>query len=151
MKIITTLLFLVFLTGCSAQGTIGTKQAAQTPSSTADDLPFLVYSRSGGFAGVNESWEIYSDGRVISKNGEVKMTSPEAARELLEQIHTADLLGLSQTNPKPVVCADCFTIELTLNNEGKQIHLSVVPESKDADPVAVLLVETVQNYIKSAH
>jgi hypothetical protein len=174
MKFITLFFLLVFLTGCAAQTPDGPKQAGPTPSqapsltsspstrltasatisptarATVEDFPFLVYTRSGGFAGVNETWEIFSDGRVLSDKGDLKMISPAAAQALLEQMRAVDLAKLSQKSPTSEVCADCFMVELTLNDGGKQIHISIIPESTNADPIAVKLVGTVQKTINSA-
>jgi hypothetical protein len=144
MKKFILLVCLVLLTACTAQD-----KPAQSTSS-AKDVPFLTYTRSGGLVGVNESWEIFRDGRVISKKGEEKQASAEDARALLEQLRKADLVEMSKITPSPQTCADCFTIELFFQDGGKEIHLSIIPESTDAMPAAVKLVGMVQEFVTSA-
>ena len=144
MKKIFALICLLFLTACSAL----TNPPASTDS--AKNVPFLTYTRSGGFAGVNESWKIYNDGRVVAENGAEKQADPQAVQELLEQVGKTDLAGLSKITPIPGVCADCFNIELVFNDGGRETRLSVVPESQSADPAAVNVVDMVQKVIDSA-
>jgi hypothetical protein len=138
---------LLMLSACSPANT-GTEKSG---SPTQENAPFLVYTRSGGFAGVNEKWSLYTDGRIVPEKGEARQATPQAAQALLDQFLKADLSKLSTNNQKPDVCADCFTVELTLNSGGKRFSLSVVPESAEADPTATALANAVQQYIDSAH
>jgi hypothetical protein len=138
------LVYLVFLTACTAQGN------SIKSTDSAKDVPFLTYTRSGGFAGVNESWELYSDGRVTSNKGDKKLAKAEDAQALQEQLRKADLAAMSKTTPSPQNCADCFTIELVWQEDGQESHLTIIPESPDAMPAAISLVESVQEYVTTA-
>jgi hypothetical protein len=143
MKKFILLVALVFLTACTAQDN------SIKSTDSAKEIPFLTYTRSGGFAGVNESWEFYSDGRMVSNKGEEKQAAAEDAQALMEQLRKADLAAMSKITPSPQNCADCFTIELIWQDGGEEIRLSIVPESSDAMPAAVNLVGLVQKYVNA--
>jgi len=144
MKKIASLFILLLLAACSPLG----RPAESTDS--PKDIVILTYTRSGGFAGVSENWTIYADGHMVSQKGEQKQADPDALKQLQEQLQKADFAALSRKTPAPGTCADCFNIELVWNNGNDTFRLSVVPESQDADPDAVRLVNLVQDMIQSA-
>ena len=140
MKKILWMVWVLLLSGCAALNPTGGKSNGEATA----DIPFLTYQRTGGFAGVNETWKIYFDGRLESGSGETKQLPAEVTESLLSQIQKADMGSLAKNSQTPDNCADCFTIQLTFHDEGKTTQLTVVPESSSADPKAVELVETIQ-------
>lgn len=126
-------LCLFFLTACAASET----------GMDRKDLPFLTYTRSGGFAGISETWEMYADGRLIPREGTARTAETKAALALLEQLRVADLPNLARKTPAGQNCADCFIVELVFRDGSEEIRLTVTPESPDALPDAVAVVQAV--------
>ena len=114
MKKFILLVYLVFLTACAAQGN------SIKSTDSAKDVPFLTYTRSGGFAGVNESWEFYSDGRMVSNKGEEKKAAAEDAQALMEQLRKADLAAMSKITPSPQNCATASRLNWSGKMAGKK-------------------------------
>ncbi|MBN1179218.1 MAG: hypothetical protein JXD18_08405 [Anaerolineae bacterium] len=46
----------------------------------------IVYHRSGGFVGSDDTWYVYADGQVVASDGETWRTSPERVAELVGEI-----------------------------------------------------------------
>ena len=94
---------------------------SQSPESIPDepqvDLPpgaVIVYRQSGGFAGLNEEWTIYADGRVTAKDGSQWQASPEGVSDLLYTIKSLGFFKIEASHVSIVPCCDRFSYELTV-------------------------------------
>lgn len=114
---------------------------------TGKDLPFLVYERSGGIAGVSVKWEFFSDGTVISGDGKEKKLDSATLQSLQAMFQMANMEKLTQAaTPQP--CADCFLVTLTWIDSGKTWRITLVPEAQNADTAALKLIESVENALR---
>jgi hypothetical protein len=74
----------------------------------------IVYRQSGGFAGLDEEWTIYADGRVIARDGSEWQSSPEQVSDLLYTIKSLGFFKLDAVPVSIVPCCDRFYYELSV-------------------------------------
>ena len=115
------IIFGIILSACAPSKTNSTPSApTQPPVASATNgsvkltpsLPggaVILYHRSGGIAGLDEIYTIYSDGRITIGNEKEWQVSPQAVQRLLEQIEQAGFFQAEQTGPVRVPCCDRFT------------------------------------------
>ncbi len=105
-----------------------------TPTAeTAEEI--IIFARSGGYAGLNEEWTIYSDGRVINQTGAVWQTTPQAVTQLQTDIINSGFLELEENYLPKDPCCDRFTYTLTLIVAGETYQTTTIdatPTTPDA-------------------
>jgi hypothetical protein len=99
-------------------GTTPTQNLNQ-PAPTLPDVPVIEYHLSGGIQGLDETYMIYSDGRITSPVGGEWTVPPEEAQQLLAQIEQTGLFGSNQSGPRTVPCCDRFSYTLKVRFDGK--------------------------------
>lgn len=164
-KIILSLLviLILLLTGCvSRSPAAGESGSAETPGDPQDDVisrspevempegAVVIFRRSGGFAGVNEEWVIYADGRVKSSQGEEWQADPAAVGDLLAQIDGYDFFSLRSQYIPANPCCDLFSYELIVNDRGR-VHLVATVDGADAPEGLQLALQAVQEFIENSH
>ena len=92
-------------------------EAMPTPS--AQDEAVIEFHRSGGFAGISESWAIYADGRIVPSDGSVQHMSPDQVTALVEEISDAGFFDLADSYLPKNTCCDMFFYEITVRHEGQ--------------------------------
>ena len=133
---------MVLLSAC------GPRQAA-TPASpspmastdpAAANTPALVLRRSGGFAGVLQEWQVFSDGRVLIREGQQQEASlqvpAQAVAELLTWLDGSGFFSAQIPTPNPdETCCDRFLYELTASYNGQTNSVVVLdtPENLPGD------------------
>lgn len=88
------------------------EEAGEMPASFANAA--IVHERSGGFAGIQESWAIFLDGTVLSRDGKKGQLPPAEVSDLLRQIEAAGFFGWQQAYLPSTLCCDRFTYRLTV-------------------------------------
>lgn len=85
----------------------------------------IIFERSGGLAGIQETWRFYGDGRVIREQ-RMREAGSAQARVAIEHIERAarhlveaGFLELADEYMPTNRCCDRFTYRLTLVYEGK--------------------------------
>lgn len=73
---------------------------------------------SGGFAGVDETWVLESDGTVFGPNGYTGAIGPEVRAVLEAAVDAADFFDLDDEYLPDDLCCDRFLYELTLTRAG---------------------------------
>lgn len=153
------ILLALLLAGCQSRANANKPESKRildeaTPAGTDDSLeiskldtqtkdPVIIIQRSGGFAGVNEQWSYYLDGRIvkeyIDQTKPIETFSVEAAQVItqLEALKTAGFFDMRASSSKGMLnkCKDCFTYSLTATSDGKTnaITFQEVPgDTKDA-------------------
>ncbi|MFQ5612323.1 MAG: hypothetical protein ACE5H9_09345 [Anaerolineae bacterium] len=103
----------------------------------------IRFQRSGGFAGLNEQWIIYRDGRVDGPGGERRRVTPEEVQMLLETIHAAGFFDLRESYVPLDTCCDRFFYTLTVQFGGKTKTVNTL----DASPTQPEELTRVMNAI----
>jgi hypothetical protein len=156
MKPITIILScaIVILAGCS------TSQAAtpQTPSATnaAENVPAetsqevqIMLRKTGGFAGVDESWTVTPDGRITTSDGR---TGQVGAAELSNAVAELEKLGFFKMQasymPKDT-CCDRFTYQLDVTVNGMPHSVTVLEAAPETPAEFWQALETVNSLLAS--
>ncbi len=90
---------------------------------TATQEPVIVFSQEGGFAGIQNIWLIYADGRVEAPEGREFQLAPATVESLLTEIEEIGFFDLNQ--PKQAdICCDRFTYTLLVRHGGQENEIS---------------------------
>lgn len=133
MKKLFNLLFgvaLLVLVGCAAAPTL-------TPPNSQD--PIVVYHRSGGFAGVDETWSIYADGRVQYAGrgtGSTGQLTADQLSSLFATLRSIDFTSIKDSYIGADTCCDRFIYELTINLDGKTKSIKTI-DAAEGEPAAL--------------
>jgi hypothetical protein len=100
-----------------------------------DVAPVITFARSGGFAGIEEEWQIYGDGRIVNERGQTWQTEDQEVTQLLEDIGATSFLQLEGSYMPKNSCCDRFTYVLTVIIEGETQQVTTIdaaPNTPDA-------------------
>ena len=136
------LVVLLSLTACVPAGT-PTPTATHSPSPLASPLEAspasqeisVVYHRSGGFAGTDDTWKIAADG-AVSHQGQTagapeRLTGTQMA-ELAEAVRAANFMSLEESYVPKDICCDRYLYEITVILAGQTKTVRTL----DASPTA---------------
>ncbi|MBE2267329.1 MAG: hypothetical protein IAE80_03795 [Anaerolinea sp.] len=93
---------------------VGTMQAPDAPPFAFDRV---LFTQTGGLAGVNIQIDVYADGRVI-RNGTESRASEDAITNLNRLLEAINIFNLSGQFMSPGAAADAFTYSLTVVKGG---------------------------------
>ena len=135
------LLSLLALMGCAAIPAAATATPASEPSPAIEaaavgDEVVLVFRRGGGIAGVDESWTMYGDGRVVDASGTETNVDDAAVAALVEQARSAGFFEQQLSPPKMSSCRDCFTYQLTISAAEQKNSISF-EDAQDGVPDSI--------------
>jgi hypothetical protein len=103
----------------------------------------IIFHRGGGFAGVDERWIIYPDGRIEGPAGEQRQVKPEQVQALLETIQAAGFFDLDNSYVPLNTCCDRFTYAITVQVGDKTKTVRTI----DASPTQPEQLTTIINAI----
>ena len=90
--------------------------------------------KTGGFAGVDESWQIAADGHITTSEGETGQVSTSDLNAAVEQLAAAGFFELQDFYVPQDTCCDRFTYQLTVTVDGKPHSVAILeaaPETPD--------------------
>lgn len=142
-------LLLIGLAGCAtltSPSVSPTSQASPLASPLTTPTPnnWLVrYHRSGGFAGFDETWFIYSDGRVehVGKGSgrSIQLTSDQITA-LVGALRTTGFMALKDSYVPKNQCCDRFLHEITVSLDGQQKTVQTLDAAPDEPPALTNLI-----------
>jgi hypothetical protein len=145
------LLLVLLLAACQASEASGDVESSSGGPSIASQLDeesaeggfevasvaevVLIYTRSGGIAGVDETYEFYTDGHIrVTKSGQVSelRVADDEVTALLAELEAAGVFELPAQSKLPGVGADLMHHTLTIpQQEGKPMTVSMTDGSAD--------------------
>ncbi len=148
-KVIILFFIALFLGSCaggaqpttSGKGGIDTpspQSGTETPSPAPDSSsPVIRMEKSGGIAGIHNTWTIYADGRAFS--GSQALTSIPAGQvtSTLAEIQNLGFFEMQDDYLPGSTCADCFQYRITIHAGG--VSKTVTALDGDAHTPAKLL------------
>lgn len=154
------ILLILLLTAC---GPASARPALETQPPSPAELPStrvlsgsdklggaaVVYERSGGFAGISETWNIYPDGRIVSPQGHEYTVPPERVSSLLSEIESLGFFEMSDTSGRFSACRDCFTYRITVNNDGQVRAVTAVDAATDTPAEFWQILERIRDLVAS--
>ena len=132
------LLAIAALAGCSSpqistEALPGeTKSPNDESGETGKDL-LIVLKRSGGLAGVDESWRISADGRILASDGKASQVSADSIRAAVEALDSLGFFELNSSYMPLDTCCDRFTYQLSVTANGKT-HVVTALEGAQETP-----------------
>lgn len=134
-------LLVIALVGCAASPTL-------TPPNSND--PIVVYHRSGGFGGFDETWSIYADGRVEHAgrgSGQASQLTPDRVNGLITAIRSIDLTSIQDSYVGSDTCCDRFIYDLTITLDDRTKSIKTIDGAED-EPVALThLLTTIDDLV----
>ncbi|MCA9919109.1 MAG: hypothetical protein KC445_14205 [Anaerolineales bacterium] len=121
--------------------------ATATPSPTATFAPntAVIFKRSGGVLGLEESWVIFADGPVESNTTIEPSLSAEDVNYLLDNLDSVGFFDLGGSYLPEDTCCDRFFYEITAVQDTT-FHtvttLEATPDMPEALQQAIKLIET---------
>ncbi|MCB0000385.1 MAG: hypothetical protein KDE56_31685 [Anaerolineales bacterium] len=107
----------------------------------------ILYQKSGGFAGVTESWWVYENGRLRDKAGNEWQLPAEDVAAFLANSKT---LGLTQMEPTYIpdgFCCDQFVYSLIVR-QGDGIYQTTTADGVETAPQALFqLIEEISTLV----
>jgi hypothetical protein len=149
-------LFLPFLSGCNVEtahapedemDVIEELVATPTAAATATFMPntAVIFKRSGGLAGLDEEWIIFTDGRIETNS---TIQSQLTAEEVEQLLHSLEVLGFFELEgsylPKDT-CCDRFLYEITAvqaSEDQTVVTLESTPDMPEALQQTLRLLQT---------
>jgi hypothetical protein len=92
----------------------------------------IIYQRSGGFAGISESWAFYPDGRVISNDGSEFRLSAEQISLLLTEIEDLGFFEMSGSSSLFSDCRDCFNHQVSVRSGDRVNKINITDGATDS-------------------
>jgi hypothetical protein len=109
----------------------------------------IVYERSGALAGISERWTIYTDGRIVSDQGQEYSVPPERVSSLLSEIESLGFFEMSDTSGRFSPCRDCFTYRITVSNHGRVRAVMAVDAATDTPAEFWQILERITDLVAS--
>lgn len=124
---------------------------ALTPPNSTD--PIVVYHRSGGFGGFDETWSIYADGRIDHSGrgaGQAGQLTPDRVNSLIAALRSIDLASIKDSYLGSDTCCDRFVYELTITLDGKTKSITTI-DAAEGEPVGVTQLLSAINLAVNQH
>jgi hypothetical protein len=94
----------------------------------------IIFHRGGGFAGVNEQWTIYRDGRITANDGREWQITADQVEQLLIDIEALGFFELNDTYMPLDTCCDRFTYEVTVHKDNKANTVTTIDAAPNVPP-----------------
>lgn len=144
------ILALPFLSGCTVETAHAPVEGIEESPTTAPTATFVpdtavIFKRSGGIAGLNEQWTIFTDGTVETNSATQPELSAEAVEQLLNSLESGGFFELESSYLPDDTCCDRFLYELTAVQDTS-FHtvttLEATPDMPEALQQALRLIQT---------
>ncbi len=113
---------------------------------TPSDQIIIDYRREGGILPLTDEWRLFSDGRFQGLDDKIYRLDKETYLNLLQ---TCKRIAKSYSSPPDQTCADCYSVTLKLNCDGKMKTISAI-EGKPGTPVYIIeLLTTIRRTIST--
>lgn len=89
----------------------------------------LIFNRSGGFAGLDQQWVIYADGRIEQPDGQLLQVDSTQIQTLIDTIRAANFFDLSDSYIPLDNCCDRFTYAITVQLNGQRKTVSTTDDA----------------------
>jgi hypothetical protein len=90
----------------------------------------LVYRRSGGFAGIDQTWTLFTDGRMDLPGGRNRSVSAGEAQALVDGLEQMGFFRLDESYGRLGACCDHYTYQLTLVKNGQARTITYIDSAE---------------------
>ncbi len=113
--------------------------------------PFIRFHRSGGIAGVDETWLFYADGRVEHTGrgpGRAQPLNASQLDALMKAARSPDVAALKESYVPTDTCCDRFFYEITLTLDGQTKTVRTLDAAPDQPPALNNLLDAISSALK---
>ena len=126
-----------------------TRVATQNPAQDLPDGAVIRYRRSGGIAGLDETFTIFTDGRITSAGGKEWHVSPQDVQGLLKEIEQAGMLQVEQSGPDIVPCCDRMSYTLLVSLDGKTYTAQTYDGAVDQPEAIQKAIDAMNSFLEA--
>jgi hypothetical protein len=126
-----------------------TRRETDKANVPADNVA-VIFHRSGGFAGMDEQWTIYRDGRITTNNGREAQITPEQVEQLLMDIETLGFFEMSDRYMPLNTCCDRFTYVITVRSDGKVNTVTTIDAASNVPQTLWQIIDAIGQLIIDA-
>jgi len=115
------------------------------------DTAFIVYHRSGGFGGFDETWTIAADGAVAHSGrgaGNALQLSSAQTDALIEAVRAADFMSLDKSYVPENTCCDRFLYEITITLDGQTKTVRTLDAAPDQPERLTQLIDALNTALQ---
>ncbi|CAG0932812.1 hypothetical protein TFLX_02771 [Thermoflexales bacterium] len=113
----------------------------------------VIYHRSGGFAGLDDTWKISTSGAVWHE-GQTTGTSGQLTTaqlaELKAAVHAANFMSLTESYVPKDTCCDRYLHEITVTQEGQSKTVRTIDASPTAPAELVHLIDVLNRLVATS-
>lgn len=84
----------------------------------------ITFTRDGGFAGTNDKWTVYGDGRFSPSGGPDKDVELTSLAKLLARLQEIGFFSVHYAPDPFSPCADCYTYTLSVTYQNRTNQIS---------------------------
>ncbi|MCP4424821.1 MAG: hypothetical protein GY803_10040 [Chloroflexi bacterium] len=106
----------------------------------------LVFHRTGGFAGVDQRWVVYADGRIENPDGVQIQADASQVQAVLETAENANFVSLNESYIPLGACCDHFSYSVTIQIDGETKTVSTI-DNAPKQPEGLTAVMTAINIL----
>lgn len=126
----------LFLVGC----TVDTAYAPELePEATIVPLPTetfavdtaVIFKRTGGIAGLDETWTIFTDGRIETNSPTQSQLTANEVSQLLNSLESLGFFALNSSYLPEDTCCDRFFYEITAVQNSKFHTVTTLQDTPD--------------------
>jgi hypothetical protein len=110
----------------------------------------VIYHRSGGFAGTDDTWKISADGMVAhlgqTASAPGQLTTTQLA-DLTAAVHAANFMSLAASYVPKDTCCDRYQYEITVTLEGQSKTVRTIDASPTAPAELTQLIDMLNRLV----
>ncbi|WP_420643769.1 hypothetical protein [Candidatus Leptofilum sp.] len=122
-----------------------TETPTAVPTATFAPNTAVVFKRSGGIAGVEEEWTIFTDGRIQTNTTIQPRLSTENVSQLLASLDSTGFFSLSEAYLPEDSCCDRFLYEITAVKETTFYTVTTLEDTPDMPESLQQTLRLIQN------
>lgn len=145
------IMLLLLASGCAETAHAPEVELAETPTAaptaTFASNTAVIFKRTGGIAGLNEEWTIFTDGRIETNTSIAPELSAEQVNQLLNSLDTVGFFTLDNTYLPEDTCCDRFFYEIMAVQETSFHTVTTLENTPDMPEPLQQSLRLVQNIL----
>ena len=102
-----------------------------TPTETFAPDTAVIFKRTGGVAGLDETWTIFTDGRIETNSTTQPQLTADEVSQLLNSLESLGFFELNSSYLPEDTCCDRFFYEITAVQDSKFHTVTTLQDTPD--------------------
>lgn len=124
----------------------GEPDRGKTPTWVPDEA-FIIFKRSGGFAGVDKTWVIHLEGQIEERDGEKRQVEPAETQALFDLIQTAGFFDFEDTYIPEDTCCDRYNYSIMVHYEDRSKTVETIDDSPTQPEGLVKIITAINELV----